>query len=250
MKRRAWIGRVIQARQLRLGPVAPDLLGRVCFNRNRVELMPTKLNLATKPFRNRSLPWVVTAVVVTVSVLFLFFILRNTRQANAQAAVIQAEINNLNSQEYALRQKTEAVRRSLTQDQLQALTAAHTLVDRKQFSWSRLFVDLETALPGVVRVKRIAVRGVATRGDETFAELELTVVAKTPAIVTDMIAQMDREGVFHAELRSQTLQRGRGESGAEYELAVNYKPRAGAPSDSVALSGQSLAKDASSGGAQ
>ncbi len=204
--------------------------------------MPTKLNLATKPFSNRSLPWVVTAVVMAVSILSLFFILRSARQTNAQADAIQVEINTLNSQEHALRQKAEAVRSSLTPEQLQALTAAHTLVDRKQFSWSRLFVDLEAALPGVVRVKRIAVRGVATRGDETFAELELTVVAKTPTIVTDMIAQMDHEGIFHAELRSQTLQRGRGETGAEYELAVNYKPRAGAPIDSVALSGSSLAK--------
>ena len=203
--------------------------------------MPTKLNLATKPFSNRSLPWVVTAVVMAVSVLFLFVILRSARQTSARAGAIQVEINNLNAQEHALRQKAEAVRSSLTADQLQALSAAHTLVDRKQFSWSRLFVDLEAALPGVVRVKRIAVRGVATRGDQTFADLELTVVAKTPSIVTDMIAQMDQDGVFHAELRSQTLQRGRGETGAEYELAVNYRPRAGAPVDSVALSG-SLAK--------
>ena len=203
--------------------------------------MPTKLNLATKPFSNRSLPWVVTAVVMAVSVLFLFVILRSARQTSARADAIQGEINNLNAQEHALRQKAEAVRSSLTADQLQALSAAHTLVDRKQFSWSRLFVDLEAALPGVVRVKRIAVRGVATRGDQTFADLELTVVAKTPSIVTDMIAQMDQDGVFHAELRSQTLQRGRGETGAEYELAVNYRPKAGAPVDSVALSG-SLAK--------
>ncbi len=199
--------------------------------------MPTKLNLATKPFSNRSLPWVVTAVVMAVSVLCLFFILRSARQTKAQADSRQVEINNLNAQEHALRQRAEAVRSSLTADQLQALSAAHTLVDRKQFSWSRLFVDLESALPGVVRVKRIAVRGVATRGDQTYAELELTVVAKTPSIVTDMIAQMDQDGVFHAELRTQTLQRGRGETGAEYELAVNYRPRAGAAVDSVALSG-------------
>jgi len=210
--------------------------------------MPTKLNLASKPFSNRSLPWVVTALVVTVSVLFLIVILRSARQTKAQADSIQVDINNLQTQEHALRQKAQAIRSSLTQDQLQALTAAHTLVDRKQFSWSRLFVDLEAALPGVVRVKRIAVRGVATRGDETFAELELTVVAKTPSIITDMIAQMNRDGVFRPELRSQTLQRGRGESGAEYELAVNYKPRAGAPVDSVALSADALAKDASVGG--
>jgi Tfp pilus assembly protein PilN len=126
------------------------------------------------------------------------------------------------------------VKNSLTAEQLQTLAAAHTLVDRKRFSWSRLFADLEQALPGTVRVKRIAVSGVATRGDETLAQLELTVIAKNPPTVTEMIADMDRAGVFHAELRSQNLQRGRGESGAEYELDVQYRPRTGSPLSTVA----------------
>ena len=54
------------------------------------------------------------------------------------------------------------------------------LVDRKRFSWSRLFADLESALPGNVRVTRISVRDVAARGEQTLAELDLTVVSKTP----------------------------------------------------------------------
>jgi Tfp pilus assembly protein PilN len=196
--------------------------------------MPTKLNLASKPFSNRSLPWAVTTVVVFLSLICLVFIVRATRQAQAQAAAVQNDINNLGLQDQSLRQQAQAVKNSLTSDQLQSLNAAHTLVDRKQFSWSRLFADLEQALPGSVRVKRIAVRGVTTRGDETTAELELTVVAKAPATVTEMIAEMDRAGIFHAELRSQNLQRGRGESGAEYELFVVYRPRAGTTSDTVA----------------
>ncbi|HEY6233336.1 MAG TPA: hypothetical protein VIW64_18880 [Pyrinomonadaceae bacterium] len=212
--------------------------------------MPTKVNLASKPFSNRSLPWVVTGVVVAISLVLLVFILRATRQANAQAALVQAEVNNLNSQEHQVRERAQAVKNSMTPEQLQALTAAHTLVDRKQFSWSRLFADLESALPGNVRVKRIAVRDVATRGNETFAELELTVVAKSPATITDMIADIDRDGVFHPELKSQTLQRGRGESGAEYELTVNYKPRAGAPTDNTAAAVPPLARGASTGGGQ
>ena len=197
--------------------------------------MSTKLNLASKPFSNRSLPWTVTAIVIALSLISLVFIVRNTRQANAQAAVVQADINVLGQQEQALRKQAQVVKDSLTPEQLQTLTAAHTLVDRKRFSWSRLFADLESALPGNVRVKRIAVRGVTTRGDQTLAELELTVVAKNPAVVTEMIAQMDRGGVMQAELRSQNLQRGRGESGAEYELYVVYHPRAGAPTESAAL---------------
>lgn len=196
--------------------------------------MPTKLNLASKPFSNRSLPWAVATVIIAVSLICLVFIVRATRQASAEANSVQNDINNLSRQERDLRQQAQAVKNSLTTEQLQTLGAAHTLVDRKHFSWSRLFADLESALPGNVRVKRIAVRGVATRGDETLAELELAVVAKSPATVTDMIAEMDRGGVFHAELRSQNLQRGRGESGAEYELYVVYRPRAGSPADSVA----------------
>jgi Tfp pilus assembly protein PilN len=210
--------------------------------------MSTKLNLASKPFSNRSLPWAVTAFVVFVSLISLVFIVRATRQATVQAAAVQNDINNLGLQDQILRQRAQAVKNSLTGEQLQSLNAAHTLVDRKHFSWSRLFADLESALPGSVRVKRIAVRGVASRDDETRAELELTVVAKTPATVTEMIAEMDRVGIFHAEMRAQNLQRGRGESGAEYELFVVYRPRAGAPSDTVASasvgSGNDLIKGA------
>jgi hypothetical protein len=58
-----------------------------------------------------------------------------------------------------------------------------------------------------------------------------------------MIAEMDRGGVFHSELRAQNLQRGRGESGAEYELSVTYRPRAG-----VATENSTVAANASQGG--
>lgn len=211
--------------------------------------MPTKLNLASKPFSNRALPWVVTTFVVFVSLVSLIFIVRATTRANVQARTVQNDINTLSQQEHILRQQVEAVKNSLTHEQQQTLSAAHTLLDRKHFSWSRLFADLEEALPADVRVKRIAVRGVVTRGAETLAELELTVVAKTPTTVTEMIGEMDRSGIFHAELVSQNLQRGRGESGTEYELNVAYHPRAGSPVDSVALAtSETSEKDTTKGG--
>lgn len=197
--------------------------------------MPTRLNLASKPFTNRSLPWVVTAMVIFVSMISLVFIVRATRRASLEAQAIQNDINALHQQEQSLRQRAEAVKASLTPQQQQTLTAAHTLLDRKHFSWSLLFADLEAALPGNVRVKRIDVRGVTKQGDQLLTELELAVIAKSSSTVTDMIAQMDRTGIFHAELRSQTEQRGRGESGAEYELFVIYRPRAGAPIGPAAI---------------
>jgi len=189
----------------------------------------SKLNLSSKPFTNRSLPWTIAVLVVIFSLAAFVFILRATRQTHQQATLVQADINNLNMQEQSLRKQAEAVKTSLSPEQLQILGAAHALVDRKRFSWSRLLADLEAALPGQVRVTRIAVRDVATLGQQTLAELELTVVGKTPETVTQMIAAMDRGGVFQAELRSQNLLKGRGETGTECELFVIYRPGPGVP---------------------
>jgi len=197
--------------------------------------VPTRLNLANKPFTNRSLPWAVTALVILVSLISLFFIVRATRRTTLEGQAIQNDINALRQEEQSLKQRAEAVKASLTHQQQQTLAATHTLIDRKHFSWSLLFADLEAALPGNVRVKRIDVRGVTKQGDQLSTELELAVIAKSSVTVTEMIAQMDRSGIFRAELRSQTEQKGRGESGAEYELFVVYRPRAGAPIAPAAL---------------
>lgn len=191
--------------------------------------MINRINLANKPFTNRALPWIVTSIILLGSLVAFVFVIQASSRARSQATVIQADVRNLRLEEEGLEQKANNVKQSLTPQQFQALGAAHELVDRKRFSWSRLFVDLEAALPGAVRVTRISVRDVAARGEQTVAELELTVVAKSSTTVTDMIADMDRAGIFQANLDSQNLQKGRGETGTEYELSVIYQPRSGVP---------------------
>ena len=196
--------------------------------------MTSNLNLASKPFTNRLLPWLLTAVVLFVSVIGLLGVVHYTLQANRESEAIRVEINNLRTQEKGLLDDAKKVKALMTRDQLQALEAAHQLVDRKTFSWSRLLADLEAALPGNVRVSRIAVRAIGMQGDQTVADLELTVFAKSANVVTAMIRDMDRAGIFQADLRVQNLQKGRGESGTEYELEVIYRPRAGFSSENVA----------------
>jgi Tfp pilus assembly protein PilN len=189
--------------------------------------MSTKLNLAGKPFSNRALPWIATVLVVGVSLVAFVLIIRATTQTKAQSQAVQNDINNLNQQAQAIQEQAEAVKLALTAEQLKTLGSAHELVDRKSFSWSRLLADLESALPGNVRVARISVRGVATSGDQTLAQLDLTVVSKAPSTITEMIAEMDRTGIFQAEVDTQNLQKGRGEGGTEFDLSVVYRPRAG-----------------------
>jgi len=172
--------------------------------------------------------------ILFVSLVGLLFVVQLTSSARIDAARIEAEVNRLKQNEQQLLGKAEEVKESLTPQQQQALQAAHQLVDRKSFSWSRLLADLESSLPDSVRVSRIAVRGVTKEGNQTIADLDLAVFSKTSETVLDMISAMDREGVFHANLKSQNLQKGRGEGGTEYELQVVYRPRASFTSESLA----------------
>lgn len=196
--------------------------------------MSANLNLASRPFNNRILPWILTVAILFVSLVGLLFVVQLTSSARTDAARIEAEVNRLKQNEQQLLGKAEEVKESLTPQQQQALQAAHQLVDRKSFSWSRLLADLESSLPDSVRVSRIAVRGVTKEGNQTIADLDLAVFSKTSETVLDMISAMDREGVFHANLKSQNLQKGRGEGGTEYELQVVYRPRASFTSESLA----------------
>lgn len=198
-------------------------------------LVITKLNLSSNPFRNRALPWTITAIVTLFSVIALVFIAKWTFDTNGKAQAAARDVAELRKQTGALNQRAEDIKKALTPEQQRALKSAHTLVDRKQFSWSRLFADLEGALPRDVRVTRIAVKEVGAQNGRTVANLELVVASKNPAVVTQMIEDMDRQGIFHADLVSQNSQRGKGDAGQEYEMNVFYQPRAGV---SIAASDQ------------
>jgi len=193
------------------------------------------LNLASKPFSNRILPWALTVIILFVSLVGLLIVVQLTTSTNKQADQVQAQITQLKQREHTLLEAANQVRQSFTPDQQQALPAAHELVDRKSFSWSRLLADLESSLPANVKVSRIAVRDVTRQGGQTVAQLDLAVFAKNPSTISEMIKAMHQEGVFVAEIRSQNLQKGRGEAGTEYELAVTYRaPAAYSSSESVA----------------
>jgi hypothetical protein len=192
------------------------------------------LNLASRPFSNRIVPWALTALVLFVSLIGLVLVVRLTTNARREAEVTEAKINELKQREHTLLEAAKQVQNSFTPDQQQALPAAHELVDRKGFSWSRLLADLESSLPGNIKVSRIAVRDVTRQANQTVAQLDLAVFIKNPSTISEWINDLHKESIFEAEIRNQNLQKGRGEAGTEYELFVVYRARAGFSSESVA----------------
>lgn len=191
--------------------------------------MSANLNLASQPFRNRALPWTIAGVLTIASLLALVFLISKSNQTNRRTAEIEREVDVQRRQISELERRAEEIKRSLTPEQLQTLQAAQSLVERKRFSWARLFADLEGALPASVRVKRISVRDVARRGERTIAELELVVVSKNPADATAMITKMDEAGIFQAELVEQNLEKEGNANNTVSSLRVLYQPRGSAP---------------------
>lgn len=196
--------------------------------------MNNSLNLASKPFSNHILPWTLTAIILFVSLIGLLVVVQLTTSTRREAALIEGQITQLKQREHGLLDAAKQVQQAFTPEQQQAIPAAHQLVDRKSFSWSRLLADLEASLPASVKVSRISVRDVSRQGDQTVAQLDLAVFARNPSTISDMVSNWQQGGVFAAELRNQNLQKGRGEQGTEYELAVIYRARAGYSSENVA----------------
>jgi Tfp pilus assembly protein PilN len=184
-----------------------------------------RLNLASQPFRNRTLPWTIASILTLASIAALIFIFVKSNEMNRQAVAVERDVNALTPQLREYDKKMNEIRQALTPEQRRLHDAAHALVDRKRFSWSRLFADLESSMPDNVRVARINVRDVGTRSGQTVADLELSVVSRDPANVTNMMSKMNGTGIFRADLISQTPSKGRTNEGAEWVLVVRYTQR-------------------------
>ena len=205
--------------------------------------MSARLNLSSQPFRNRTLPWTIASIIALASIAALIFIFVKSNDLNRQSVTVERDVNVMSQQLKEYDKKISEIRQALTPEQRKLHDAAHALVDRKHFSWSRLFADLEANVPDKVRVSRINVRDVGTRGGQTVADLELSVVSRDPAEVTGMMTKMNSTGIFRADLVTQNPSKGRGE-GAEWVLAVRYTQR-GTAAPATTASAAKIEKSAS-----
>jgi Tfp pilus assembly protein PilN len=184
----------------------------------------TKLNLASRPFRNRTLPYLIALVLLAFSVggaILCFAELRdignNNELAKKDIVDIEAKLKELNN-------KGELVQQDLSPDQKALLIGAHKLVANKSFGWSKLFSDLENVLPGGVSASRISVENIFKDGDRVKAELDFAVLSRDYQSVAAMIDNMNNSGVFKAELRGQDLQKTDRLTFSEYTLHLIYTP--------------------------
>jgi Tfp pilus assembly protein PilN len=198
-----------------------------------------KLNLSSHPFRNRTLPYVLSLLLVAFSVAGAIFAFAKLGYTNKDIELAKSQTQEMQAQLDELNKKGELVKQQLTPEEQSLLIAAHKLVANKDFGWSRLFADLESVLPGSVSVSRIAVENVYKTADgRTQSELDFAVLSRDYQSVLTMIERMNGTGTFQADLRGQDLQKSEHFSYTEYTLHLVYRPFGGtavsAPTSDVA----------------
>ena len=205
--------------------------------------MITKLNLATRPFRNRTTPYLLSLLLLGLSVAGGLLCFSQLNEAATQNELAKTDIQRMNEEIAGLKNKGEMVQQQLTPEQQNLLIASHKLVASKSFGWSRLFADLEAIMPGSVSASRIAVENVYKDGDRIKAELDFAVLSRDYQGVMTMIANMHNSGLFQAEIRGQDRQQTERMIFTEYSLRVVYSPAYGyaAPSE-IAQSDQGGAR--------
>lgn len=191
--------------------------------------MITKLNLASRPFRNRTLPYLIALVLLAVSVggaILCFAKLRDVARENELAkqdiVIIEEKLKDLNT-------KGAQVQQEIPPDKRALLVGAHKLVANKSFGWSKLFSDLEGVLPNGVSASRISVENIFKDGDRVKAELDFAVLSNDYQSIAVMLDNMNNSGVFRAELRGQDRQKTERSIYTEYTLHLIYTPYYSAP---------------------
>jgi Tfp pilus assembly protein PilN len=193
----------------------------------------TKLNLASRPFRNRTTPYLLSLVLLALAVAGGVLCFSQLNRAAAQNELAESRIKQMNEEISQLKARGAAVQQQLTPEQQNLLIASHKLVANKTFGWSRLFADLEAVLPGSVSASRIAVENIYKDGDRIKAELDFGVLSRDYQSVVTMITNMNNSGHFQAELRGQDRQQNERVTFTEYTLHLVYTPAYGyAPSSS------------------
>ncbi len=189
--------------------------------------MITKLNLATHPFRNRVLPYLIAGLLLVASAAVGIYCLATIRDNGSKNELLATAIKERQDEIERLKGEGAKVQQLLTPEQKALLMASHRLVANKRFGWSRLFADLESVLPASVSASRISVENVYQDGDRIKAELEFSVLSKDYPAVMGMIENMNNSGLFRAELRGQDLEQNERITYTEYTFRLIYTPAYG-----------------------
>ncbi len=191
--------------------------------------MRLNINLATRPYRDvRQFlqTWGSGTILLALLTLglcwYTFHAWRQTRSAREQVSQIQSEIDKLD------RQRADGVA-MLNQPQNREIAdqAAflNSLIARRSFSWTQLFMELERIMPPRLHVTSIA----PSLNHRNQIEIHMLVGGDAREQAVELVRRLENSPSFRQpELRSESLTAAPNSSGdrVEFDISMVYVPRA------------------------
>jgi hypothetical protein len=155
-----------------------------------------RTNLATRPFYNERGVHLVLGAIAALVVAFAVFNVVDFIRLSGRGAQLGGDVATGEARVRKLGDETQRLRRSVNKAELEAVTSeahgANALIDRRVFSWTRLFTELETALPDDVRILSVAPK-LDTGGQLTIG---LAVVGRRPEDINTFVEKLEGSGAF------------------------------------------------------
>jgi Tfp pilus assembly protein PilN len=184
-----------------------------------------ELNLATQPFGNRRLFWLVSGMAaVVLVVLAAVLVTQYARNNDANPQVVQREVQL--RAELARLMSTEGQLRRTLQDPANAPVLERSLflndlLYRKGISWTQTFADLEGILPP--RVLMMSIRPQVTADNKV--RLEMQVGAESPDDFLEFLRTLETSELFGAPTFGAYSPPNENEPLYRYQVIVNYEQR-------------------------
>lgn len=182
--------------------------------------MSRRLNLASQPLRNETLPGLLVGaacVLVLAGTARHAWVVRallpaQTSARDKEVAALEAEVDQLRAEGPALlAQRTEPAA-------LKEWSQLKEMVDRRALGWTELFAQLEEVLPRNVRLVSIAPH--VEKGE---VKLELSAVARSPEDGFEFLRRLEARGGFADAVPTGVSEAPNG-AGSEFRYTMRYLP--------------------------
>ncbi|SRR6266498_3076141 len=184
--------------------------------------MRIPINLGSQPFR-RDRPVIIASLFLALVLVFLLGGLVSLEMSQrAQMADVRRSISQLNRRVQTIsaeQAKLDTVLRKPENAQvLERSIFLNELLQRKGISWTRIFADLETAVPHNVRI--ISIRPSVNLQNQIT--LDMLVGTESPEPVIEMLKTLIGSPLFGAAFVQSTMPPSQTEPLYRYRMSVNY----------------------------
>lgn len=185
--------------------------------------MRLRTNLATRPFYNvRAVHAAIGALALAVLAFTLFNVVQLVSLTGSQRA-LGARAVEAETEAERLRAEAARIRTQINQKELEAVSTAareaNSIIDRRAFSWTELFTQLEATLPPDVRISTVQ-----PRLDKGTFKIGIVAEARRAEDVAAFIDALEQTGAFRnvVPLQQQTDDQGL----IEVAIEGDYEPPA------------------------